>query len=1050
MLWPSTVNSIQTLPELPDLATLYKTKNTNREASETDQITYQPSPNKDPIIGSASTPLHRETYLDTYHGTLLVLPYVVITYRGLYLFDSRTGCAISSHIRSDNSVEQYGSNVKVRISPNGRVFAIETSRNVMLIYSIRMDLSDEELLTIYNSDGFVLQNGFPLARYREDVMGRELSGKNVTADVANGIFQTLVKTFKSDSDGESPVIDFGLRLRLILKVQSRMTNFFFVSNDRILLVSTHPVSFQTVSIRQSDDEESSQASSTKNYTFTAEDLPWYDQEDRQADITNFHYYAWLKCMVWINALGHCWLVTYDQGQRPTTEKISTDDDDVSSQLPTMRSISEDPQTHKSSSVASHFHGFLLSGTGKQGKAVYSVISPLRRLCYIALSSGAIQIYSLVNGSQPTLLKTVIMPPNTGAIRHLTLAPRGDTLVVQFSRGWAVYSSLGNLNFSTLDYDSLMFSLPNNIRFIDPLTLVLTFSDRIVRIGLTCLNFLHHTSAQAVDRPVLINSDTIHVFRGRERKLPKSPSPALTESSRALPWATGSIPLVFRFRNTSIRCCCASEDGSLVCLVGNRDVGVFNLETQVWKLWDWQNKTLAEGEQVLSPVVECLWLKNTLLLALTTQAEQTTSQVLAFPEKCWGTGTEFSPDSCVWQMNLTEESKIDDEQFVTFGRSKIGSREMLLVATNHLNVYSWSVTFQKQTAADTPAGLGYRHIVFERSRVYQLSECFGRFNPLQLRTIVPIDANCLVLQFNTSVYVVNRLKDGYHTRLLSDRAEYIQKLGANTISVFDGSKMVHHHLDTLQSVDVNVGNDIALTHSYTVHSSGATPYPLTTVSTRNLIVGLEVDCISSTKIRLQTTQRDYLDDIVDNFIVTNIDASKGDSHGLGLSTVYQRLHKLPQFKYVLELLTMKYAEHSYDDEHYDSESQYFSRLMDLINMTGKKYEILLNCVKKIEPKYWPGIFARLGETPSQIVDRMKREENYKLAAHYFTIMLNEQEGRDEKIALEDVRLIQSIILKLATNHDYETCFEMLRYIKLVDADACHTVVSEMEKATSKLT
>ena len=1044
MFWPTELTSVQVLPELPNLKAIFDKKPV-KGPENAKSIEYQPSPEKDPIIGSVTQPVYTESYKKHYARSGLHLPYAILTYRGLYLYDSRTGSPISAHIRSDNSIAKYGSNVKVRVSPCGRIFAVETSGNVALIYTIRTDLSDHEMLTVFNSDGFVLQNGLPLPRYRvvKHDETYEDSGLNLDEGTANGFVQSLLKAFKPSTENETPVTDFGLRLRLILNVQSRLADFFFLSDLHIILVNKSPTAFQVVPLGKD-----------KKITYLlAENLTWYPEEDRNADIIDFHYNYALHCFCWVNSLGKCWLAQVGKSRDITL-------------------LEPDALTGTC----------LYSGSEK---AVLTLISNSKGLVYVGLHDGRLLLFKIGNNGSSTLLKTINKPPNAGQLRHFSLSPDENTLIIQYSDGWTIHSFLGNLNFSTFEFDPLLISSPNDIRFIDYQNILLTHADKILRLKLSGLNFMSDLSSLAVNRPILFSADALRLFCGSNRSsapdtLKSASEETLYNESRfADSWMLQTLPLAFTQRNSQVRASCANKRGTFFCVVGEKDVIVFDCKLHLWKFLDWKQEDILEQSASgrCHAFFSCLWYQDYLILSareevfVAENAEDPTFDpaVYVFPPSCLKSDAEFKIDSTVWNFKLPNAGKGARPNIISVDLDL--SQSTLIVTTNEMSIYTWKICEKSTDSVSNVRAL----LIFEKLSLYQLKDAFKELDNAMcnVRSVLLLRKTDLLILDGTSLFIVSKQAgtaqlSKYHISLVNNQVEYVQKLDQKTFLVFDGSKILHYSVivDDLSSgtnlgvpVNINIGNEVESLESgsYDVESSGVTPYPLTTQQSDSTVYGVEVECYSDTKIRLVPTKKNYLDDIIDHQIWANIRVRKSDSmEALGITTVYRKMHKLPHFKYVLELLMVRYIQHVYEKKLFDSEDEYFDRLFELIKMTGKMYEILLNCLKKTEAQYWNVLFEKLGENARDIVGKLLHEDqNYKLSAHYLIIALNGEKHDDKlpkdgieswsdtKLKAEDALLFRSIVQKLASARDYVTCFEMLHFLKLVDPKACTEVIKSIE-------
>lgn len=233
-------------------------------------------------------------------------------------------------------------------------------------------------------------------------------------------------------------------------------------------------------------------------------------------------------------------------------------------------------------------------------------------------------------------------------------------------------------------------------------------------------------------------------------------------------------------------------------------------------------------------------------------------------------------------------------------------------------------------------------------------------------------------------------------------------------------------------------------------------------------GIEIDCFNKLKLKLETSRRNYLTDLVNHYILSNISVKnlEDDSNAMNITTVYGKFSKFKNFKFVLEKLMVDYLQNCYEDPKFDSDNDYFNRIYSLINLTGNSYEIVLNCLKKTETHFWPIFFKKSNETPRSVVNKLYTDCNdHKLSAHFFIIMLNYEKydySREDNecypgeskpqtskkescnISAEDQDLIFNILKRLILSGDFETSFELVRFLKIVDDKMTHKCLVKMKK------
>ncbi|KAG7714858.1 hypothetical protein KL949_002502 [Ogataea haglerorum] len=979
MFWPNLVVLCQTLPEVQELAARPVSK--DRSA----MITYDPTPHRDPILQVVTNVPN--------------FPYVVMTYRSLYLFDSRTNAPIGAHIRSNNSLEEFGSNLKIKRSPSGKQFAVETSKNILLIFTLRSELSDE-LLTIFNTEGKVIQNGLPVL--------------TETANGASGpdnLVKSFINVLLNENQMELPNYDYGLRLKLLLNVQSPLADYFFSSNGHLLLVNSDPHAFQLIQLASSPSQSDIDAKDEgKHIKFIlVNELEWYKSNSGAVTRELFYSYE-MGCFLWLDQSGGCWIVQKRGG---------TDNVDF---------IGE--QVHRAD----------------DGRAVKCLVNHSKNLAYFGLENGDLVVVQLLHDMTVKKLKVVKKHVSSHGLRDLVLSPDGDSLIALYENGWNVYSTLGNLNFSTYDYESADWLKPDNIGFLNNFELILSVGSKLYKLNLITLNHSRFLSSATFKRPVLMAADRLSLFRALDKNLMDHLKGKSTVTNKETSiWLDVMLPLSFYIGNRDIRCCAMSDDGNNVCLVGSSDVFVYSLLTDEWK----ELKLTEKGDKPeTNPVRVCTWWKNHLILGSRTFETEAKSEVILFSSKILSKGVPFTYEQIVWGFNFADTAF--DENFLHLNIDLAGDE--LLVMSDRLNCYTWKMSFSSR-------GPGSSSILLKKSNVYQLRNCFeGDIESVvrNFRAVVKINEEDLLVLSNCELAYIRkevlsvREKVVYHSYHVSSTVEYVAKLTPTLVAVFDGCEIWLYdftnekNMMKILPIAVQTGNQTQVSTNgvLVVESNGTNSYPLTMLSDKNMIFGIEIDSAQGSNLKVEPTRKNYLNNVLDHYIRLNLEVDQGNNNNiLSLSSIYKRFHRFKHFVFVLELLLMNYIQKSYDGQ--DDGPEYFDRLIKLIKMTGIEYSVYLNCLKKIEVHYWSTFFTRYSESPRDMLSKIYNvDKDFTLSAHYFIIMLN-YEQTDEKIDEKDVQLINDILVKLVLTKDFETSFELVRFIKLIDDKICNRIIGSLE-------
>lgn len=1027
MYWPTSISQTQQLPQLKPFEQIPECKNHK----------YDPNPHNDEII----------TILTNYTNGL---PYVILTYRSIYLYDYTHKTAVNIHVRSNDSIDKFGKNKSLRLSPNQQTFAVMTDKNHVLVYTIQLT-NDNEVLAIQANNGDLFQNGFPITRYQEDgiVYGGIDSKYTEGRDLANhGIVKNLIGSFMSENDDEVPLKDFSLRLKLVLNVASPIVEYCFISSMELMLINTAPHAFQIIQLNSKKVD----VNSTDNINFIlADKVDWFvDSEvNNSSEIVVMDYNYDLDCFLWINEQGDVLLVKH-------SGKVA--DIRLTAKL-----------VYKASSRDGN-------------KACRVLINHFKNLCYVVLENSEILIYKMQDTFSCDLLKIIGKCLPAKKVRAVNLHPHGDSFTVLFENGWNAYSALGNLNFSTFEYDIQKITNTKSIQFLGANQMIMVnTSNEIIVVDLTVCNAGDGFNSLSMKRPLLYDTDKISVFKAYEKKLVEHHynNHDITNEETNV-WLTEMLPVGFRVHNNVIRSCSVSDDGNNICVVGNHDVIIFSYVNQKWKYFEIIQEEVS-FDKVDSAIQKCIWWKNFLILG-TNDRKRKESRVFVFSERILDPNEGFTVDSIVWSYDLRDTPF--DEYFVNFNIDLFN--DTFFVFTSQFNCYTWNlkmkVSVQDKIEGDYAALFAEnkslktlkKQIILQRSVVYQLRSCFKEHDDsiiLNFGTILKVSETDLILLSNTDLFYIRKGRSEYSTTLINSSVEYIYKLSPSLLCLFDGSKLIHYNLSTntnlleLKPITINTGNDIVVKDGVTtVNYSGVCLYPITTISNQNTMFGVEIECFNKIKLQLETSRKNYLSDLVDHYILSNITVKnlEDDSNAINIATVYGKFSVFKNFNYILEKLMVDYLQKCYDDPEYDTEDEYFMRLYDLIILTGKFYEIVLNCLKKTETHFWPIFFTKSKENPRDIVQKLFSEsEDQKLTAHYFIIMLNYEKitnsvipgkgkkgkrkgkGNSNKIGVKDQELISNVLKKLILSHDFETSFELVRFLKIVDDNMTHKCLEKLK-------
>lgn len=136
-----------------------------------------------------------------------------------------------------------------------------------------------------------------------------------------------------------------------------------------------------------------------------------------------------------------------------------------------------------------------------------------------------------------------------------------------------------------------------------------------------------------------------------------------------------------------------------------------------------------------------------------------------------------------------------------------------------------------------------------------------------------------------------------------------------------------------------------------------------------------------------------------------------------------------FDYCLELLLFDFLDVIHDDSGLE-------KIIELVNKTSHADSIYVNFLRKIELKYWSKFFSLLNETPLGFMRKLIDSLDVELCYNYLIVYLNfkkesEEKAHEEILDENDRKIILQIIGLLKKLEKWEECFDLCRFLKLLE-------------------
>ncbi|KAI5953589.1 RIC1 [Candida jiufengensis] len=233
------------------------------------------------------------------------------------------------------------------------------------------------------------------------------------------------------------------------------------------------------------------------------------------------------------------------------------------------------------------------------------------------------------------------------------------------------------------------------------------------------------------------------------------------------------------------------------------------------------------------------------------------------------------------------------------------------------------------------------------------------------------------------------------------------------------KQPHHEEDDLlESEDTNL-------IPITIDTEEMIPFEIEADQKTINLIGFENLAINRHMLILKNKVSHKL--ILNNFIEFDL-IHKGD-----LESTFNRYKSFDNFEFCLELLLFKLLT---DEE----PSLTLKRLCQLIEFSENSEFIYINCLRKIEVAYWSKFFDVINMTPEKFMNRLIKLDNVELCYNYLIVYLNYKREGDTEIETDDSnheltkfdkQIILQIIKMLDKAGKYDWCFELCRFIKVLE-------------------
>ena len=436
-------------------------------------------------------------------------------------------------VRSDSSLESYGTNVNLLLRPDSAILVVHTSKGYLITYSIATD-----------GESRVYKPQFPnyhnVQRRKQALIGAQ-----------TGLPPDQFLWGPGEGCG---VRDVSVRFRMVIKIDAGIESALAL-DDELVVATRKPAAVQC--IRWTPD-------STGNQTRTeiVSRMGWIEK----ASIVEMTHDRPMNLSTWITSDGRAYAV-----QRHSHK------------------AGADPESADAKRL---FNGHCFHVPEAPGKcAVRAVINARFSLIAIGCADGTVCVYSVRDYAGHIVLshthKTPVSTAAAGSIMSMAYSPDGYCLFAGFSKGWALWSMFGKLGSHSFGADGTIttsreeqwLSGVSSASWVGGGSEILLLGPQYEAVW--CMELAKSAvtgcyNEANVFRTVLQTPSAVMVYRGYDL-------PDMTSiSAEPFLWHTARVPPTYLLNQWPIRQTVISPDGRYIAVAGRRGLAHYSVNSGRWK------------------------------------------------------------------------------------------------------------------------------------------------------------------------------------------------------------------------------------------------------------------------------------------------------------------------------------------------------------------------------------------------------------------------------------------------------------------------------------
>lgn len=922
--------------------------------------------------------------------------FATITRSSLTIWQTKPTVALSTVIRSSQSIKAYGPSTALLLRPDAQVIVVQTALGYLITYSS----TTEPNARVYHAQ---------LPSSHRNLRANSVDGYNnyrrpsaLAADAAPG-----------EADG---IKEVSIRFRMVMRIDAGIIRALAL--DEELIIATHkPAAIQC--IRWAAESGISQ---TKTELISR--MPWMDEGSSIAE------------MVFDRPMNlHCW-ITLDG--RAYAVQRQVDDH------------SNGPANNKTL-----FEGFCFRQpeTGDTA-AVMAAINARFSLIAVGCTNGTIDVYTVKDYAGNIPLSHKLAPPplstSCGKVRLLSYSPDGYCLFVGYEYGWAMWSVYGKalassfgtdrvysdkLNESWLHGARYGFWVGGGCEFA-----VLCKADETIwMIEMARSAMAGCLSPPNVSRSLLHTSTSMVTYHGHEvRDLTALPSDLSL-------WRTVQIPAAYLASQWPVKLAAVSPDGRYVAVAGRRGLAHYSVGSGRWRTFE---DPLAEQEFAVRGGM--CWHQHFLIVSVEMGGRH---QVRVYSRE---KALEASRAVCVEELQapaiLTTTCGNDSLLVYTYDNTLLhyilvpSGNSVKLVQVGQIGFHgiirapprvraiSWILPEGQLEHGDPSQDVATASVLFlVDGKLVLLQPSTNELGELKydMRVIAQSVEYYSLLRDQPSALASNDSVPSSHAptnELALD--DHLGHSLRDSLWYFDGSNIqvwsdVH---DVLASAPAELGRELPATVRIPMDF-----HPSSVMVDKGIIHGIEAELVQRKDVNFSYYRHVARTQLFLPQLLRYHLAEYNSPAALHLADSYQHL---PYFAHALEVLLHDVLDAEVDIPPDPPETALLPTVISFLSSFPAYLDIVVNCTRKTELRSWRTLFSYLPPV-LQLFEQALEQGKLKTAAGYLLILHTFEQ--DSFQTHDFARLI-----RLATvEADWDLCGELARFLVGIDATGqmLHAALSE---------